>query len=81
MISLVANLKTKDPFYVRCVKPNEIKSPVKFNDERCLHQVRGGREQAPGREGGREGGGEGGGEGGRRRRRRRWINGQEGETD
>lgn len=40
MIALVTNLKTKDPFYVRCVKPNELKSPVKFNDERCLHQVR-----------------------------------------
>ena len=39
MIALVTNLKTKDPFYVRCVKPNEMKSPVKFNDERCLHQV------------------------------------------
>lgn len=40
MVALVANLKTKDPFYVRCIKPNEIKSPVKFNDERSLHQVR-----------------------------------------
>ena len=40
MVALVTNLKTKDPFYVRCVKPNEMKSPVRFNDERCLHQVR-----------------------------------------
>lgn len=39
MIALVDNLKTKVPFYVRCIKPNEIKSPVKFDDERCLHQV------------------------------------------
>ena len=39
MIALVDNLQTKDPFYVRCIKPNEIKSPMKFNDERCLHQV------------------------------------------
>ena len=39
MIALVENLKTKDPFYVRCIKPNEFKSPVKFDDERCLHQV------------------------------------------
>ena len=39
MIALVANLQTKDPFYVRCIKPNEIKSPMRFNDERCLHQV------------------------------------------
>ena len=40
MIALVTNLKTKDPFYVRCIKPNEIKSPMRFDDERCLHQVR-----------------------------------------
>ena len=40
MIALVANLQTKDPFYVRCIKPNEIKSPMRFDDERCLHQVR-----------------------------------------
>lgn len=40
MIALVANLQTKDPFYVRCVKPNEIKAPMRFNDERCLHQVK-----------------------------------------
>ena len=45
MISLVENLKTKDPFYVRCIKPNEHKSPVKFDDERCLHQVQSGVSQ------------------------------------
>lgn len=39
MIALVDNLKTKDPFYVRCIKPNETKSAMKFDDERCLHQV------------------------------------------
>ena len=39
MIALVTNLQTKDPFYVRCIKPNEIKSPMRFDDERCLHQV------------------------------------------
>ena len=39
MIALVDKLKTKDPFYVRCIKPNEIKSPMRFDDERCLHQV------------------------------------------
>ncbi|XP_019850778.1 PREDICTED: LOW QUALITY PROTEIN: unconventional myosin-Id-like [Amphimedon queenslandica] len=39
MIALVANLKTKDPFYVRCIKPNELKSPVAFNVERVRHQV------------------------------------------
>lgn len=41
MISLVGNLRSKDPFYVRCIKPNETKSPMRFNDERCLHQVSG----------------------------------------
>ena len=41
MISLVENLRTKDPFYVRCIKPNETKSPMRFDDERCLHQVSG----------------------------------------
>ena len=29
----------QDPFYVRCIKPNEIKSPVALNDERIRHQV------------------------------------------
>ena len=42
MIALVENLRTKDPFYVRCIKPNETKSPMRFDDERCLHQVSGG---------------------------------------
>ncbi|XP_033097296.1 unconventional myosin-Id-like isoform X3 [Anneissia japonica] len=40
MIELVKNLATKEPYYVRCIKPNEQKSPLLFNDERCLHQVR-----------------------------------------
>ncbi|XP_032822057.1 unconventional myosin-Id isoform X1 [Petromyzon marinus] len=39
MIALVEKLASKEPYYVRCVKPNEIKSPVQFNQERCLHQV------------------------------------------
>ena len=30
---------SKEPSYVRCIKPNEIKSPVQFNDERVAHQV------------------------------------------
>ena len=30
----------QNPFYVRCIKPNEIKSPVSINDERVSHQVR-----------------------------------------
>ncbi|ESO12657.1 hypothetical protein HELRODRAFT_187944 [Helobdella robusta] len=40
MIELVKNLASKEPFYVRCIKPNEDKSPVKFDRERCEHQVK-----------------------------------------
>lgn len=29
----------QNPFYVRCIKPNEIKSPVSLNEERVRHQV------------------------------------------
>jgi len=29
----------QEPYYVRCVKPNEIKSPVLFDEARCQHQV------------------------------------------
>ncbi len=39
MIALVDNLKTKDPYYVRCIKPNDIKSSRGFDDKRCHHQV------------------------------------------
>lgn len=39
MNELVKNLATKDPHYVRCVKPNEIKSPQRFDIERVKHQV------------------------------------------
>ncbi|XP_069501926.1 unconventional myosin-Ig [Ambystoma mexicanum] len=39
MIALVENLACKEPFYVRCVKPNEVKSPLLFDEERCRHQV------------------------------------------
>uniref|UniRef100_A0A8C7H2A4 Myosin IG n=1 Tax=Oncorhynchus kisutch TaxID=8019 RepID=A0A8C7H2A4_ONCKI len=28
-----------EPYYVRCIKPNEMKSPVLFDDARCQHQV------------------------------------------
>ncbi|ESN98581.1 hypothetical protein HELRODRAFT_192996 [Helobdella robusta] len=28
-----------EPYYVRCIKPNEDKSPNNFNDQRCQHQV------------------------------------------
>ncbi|MGH0118473.1 UNVERIFIED_CONTAM: hypothetical protein FKN15_054325 [Acipenser sinensis] len=39
MISLVENLACKEPYYVRCIKPNEVKSPVQFDEQRCRHQV------------------------------------------
>lgn len=29
----------QEPFYVRCIKPNEAKSPSQFDYERCKHQV------------------------------------------
>ncbi|XP_012557219.1 unconventional myosin-Id isoform X1 [Hydra vulgaris] len=40
MIALVENLLKKEPYYVRCIKPNSIKSPLKFDDELISHQVR-----------------------------------------
>lgn len=40
MTALVKNLTSKEPFYVRCIKPNEVKSPVVFDEERVNHQVR-----------------------------------------
>ncbi|XP_012934852.1 unconventional myosin-Id [Aplysia californica] len=39
MIALVENLASKTPFYVRCIKPNEVKSPIVFDDTRTKHQV------------------------------------------
>lgn len=39
MIALVQNLQSKEPYYVRCIKPNEIKSPTVFDDQCCKHQV------------------------------------------
>uniref|UniRef100_A0A8B9KUP9 Unconventional myosin-Id n=1 Tax=Astyanax mexicanus TaxID=7994 RepID=A0A8B9KUP9_ASTMX len=39
MISLVENLASKEPYYVRCIKPNDVKSPLLFEYERCKHQV------------------------------------------
>uniref|UniRef100_A0A3B5LAJ1 Unconventional myosin-Id n=1 Tax=Xiphophorus couchianus TaxID=32473 RepID=A0A3B5LAJ1_9TELE len=39
MISLVENLASKEPYYVRCIKPNDVKSPLLFEPERCRHQV------------------------------------------
>lgn len=40
MIDLVNTLLKKEPFYVRCIKPNDIKSSTVFDDERVEHQVR-----------------------------------------
>jgi len=39
MIDLVKILTSKEPFYVRCIKPNEAKSPSLFDEERVKHQV------------------------------------------
>ena len=43
MIALINNLGSKQPHYVRCIKPNEEKSPVLFDKERVRHQVSGAR--------------------------------------
>lgn len=40
MSDLVQTLLSKEPFYVRCVKPNDLKSPTMFDDIRIEHQVR-----------------------------------------
>ncbi|XP_053690877.1 unconventional myosin ID [Sabethes cyaneus] len=40
MSDLVATLLKKEPFYVRCIKPNDIKSASVFDDVRVEHQVR-----------------------------------------
>ncbi|XP_044760641.1 unconventional myosin ID [Coccinella septempunctata] len=39
MQELVKNLLSKEPHYVRCIKPNEMKSPSAFDEERVKHQV------------------------------------------
>uniref|UniRef100_A0A8C6TSW5 Myosin IG n=1 Tax=Neogobius melanostomus TaxID=47308 RepID=A0A8C6TSW5_9GOBI len=39
IVALVQKLACKEPYYVRCIKPNELKSPVLFDDARCRHQV------------------------------------------
>ena len=39
MIGLVNNLSAKDPFYVRCIKPNETKSSQIFDEEKVKTQV------------------------------------------
>ncbi|XP_071512839.1 unconventional myosin ID isoform X2 [Panulirus ornatus] len=39
MVALVKNLACKEPYYIRCIKPNDQKSPVIFDQERVTHQV------------------------------------------
>ena len=39
MNELVKHLIPKEPFYVRCIKPNEKKSSSEFDTERIRHQV------------------------------------------
>ncbi|XP_020854732.1 unconventional myosin-Ig isoform X1 [Phascolarctos cinereus] len=39
MVALVENLASKEPYYVRCIKPNDEKSPGRLDEERCRHQV------------------------------------------
>lgn len=39
IIGLVQNLSTKDPFYVRCIKPNETKTPHNFDYEKVKKQA------------------------------------------
>ena len=39
MIALIKTLASKEPYYVRCIKPNDQKSPVIFDNERVIHQV------------------------------------------
>lgn len=39
MQELIKNLSSKEPFYIRCIKPNEIKSPQRFDTNRVAHQV------------------------------------------
>lgn len=34
-----AVLCPQEPYYVRCIKPNDKKSPQVFDEERCRHQV------------------------------------------
>ncbi|XP_003465851.1 unconventional myosin-Ig isoform X1 [Cavia porcellus] len=39
MVALVENLASKEPFYVRCIKPNEDKVPGRLDENHCRHQV------------------------------------------
>ncbi|XP_020019558.1 unconventional myosin-Ig isoform X1 [Castor canadensis] len=39
MVALVENLASKEPFYVRCIKPNEDKEAGRLEEGHCRHQV------------------------------------------
>lgn len=39
MNMLMKTLALKEPYYVRCIKPNETKSAVEFNEQRVIHQI------------------------------------------
>ncbi|XP_072948862.1 unconventional myosin ID [Epargyreus clarus] len=39
MASLVTGLQSKEPFYVRCVKPNPLQTPNTWDDQLVRHQV------------------------------------------
>ena len=39
MAELVEQLASKSPLYVRCIKPNERKSGIEFDEKRVHHQV------------------------------------------
>ncbi|KAM4874455.1 unconventional myosin-Ig isoform 2-T2 [Thomomys bottae] len=39
MVALVENLASKEPFYIRCIKPNEDKVAGRLDEDHCRHQV------------------------------------------
>jgi len=39
MLALMKTLQSKEPYYVRCIKPNDAKSPVLFDQKLVEHQV------------------------------------------
>ena len=40
MLALMKTIHSKEPHYVRCIKPNDAKSPVLFDKKLVEHQVR-----------------------------------------
>jgi myosin-1 len=39
MLALMKTLQSKEPYYVRCIKPNDAKSPILFDQKLVEHQV------------------------------------------